>query len=110
MKSGISCKLLFLFYLFRAIFIAVDFRNRLLYCMYWFSNVVSNKEDKGKAAIQQQQQENDNTSYSRIDYDGLNESVDEVEEDELEEISTSHRSMSSQAGKPKILTFAGEAN
>ena len=80
--------------------------------MYWFINTVaSNKEGKGKAAIQQQLHDNnDNTSYSRIDYDGLNESVDEVEEDELDEVSTSHRSLSSQAGKPKILTFAGTAD
>ena len=47
--------------------------------------------------------EHDNTSYSRIDYD-LNESVEEVEDDD---ISTSHRSLSYRSDKPKILSFAG---
>ena len=69
--------------------------------------IIVSKEEKSRST-KQRQQDNDNTSFSRIDYDGLNESVDEVEEDELDEVSTSHRSLSSQAGKPKILTFAGD--
>ena len=65
--------------------------------------IIVSKEEKSRST-KQRQQDNDNTSFSRIDYDGL----DEVEEDELDEVSTSHRSLSSQAGKPKILTFAGD--